>query len=290
LLVFVALLTLIGNQNLALLITAQLVAAGLVCILTLISLRPIIKADSASVSSNVPIKQTLSYGWKAHLSNILAFINYKADVFLANFFLGPAAVGVYVIAVTLAEKLWLMSQAVSTVLLPRLAQLNTDEAKRKELTPLITRWVLLATLIAALMLASLAHWLIIWIFGANYASALIPLWILLPGIVFLAGSRVLANDIAARGRAELNLYGSIIVVAINVMGNFLLIPAYGLAGAAASTTLAYSVDLIIRLWMYGWFTENRWADSLFVRVSDVVMIRRIICYRQPIVEHASKRS
>jgi len=87
-------------------------------------------------------KAVLGYGYKAHLSNILTFINYKADIFLINLFLGPAAAGIYVIAVQLSERLWLLSQAVSTVLLPRLSELSIDEDKRKELTPLITRWVL----------------------------------------------------------------------------------------------------------------------------------------------------
>jgi len=41
----------------------------------------------------------------------------------------------------MSEKLWLMSQAVSTVLLPRLSQLSSDEHKRKTLKPLIPRWV-----------------------------------------------------------------------------------------------------------------------------------------------------
>jgi O-antigen/teichoic acid export membrane protein len=276
LLVFVALLTVLGNQNLALLIAAQFLAVFLVLLLTLLWLRPVLLADQSPHTASIPIKQTLSYGWKAHLSNMLAFVNYKADVFLANLFLGPAAVGVYVIAVALAEKLWLMSQAVSTVLLPRLAELNVDEAKRKQLTPLVTRWVLLATLLAALALAAAAHWLIALIFGADYAGALLPFWILLPGMVFLAGSRVIANDIAARGRPDLNLYGSILVVTINVVGNLILIPRHGLSGAAAATTFAYGADLILRLWIYGWFTKNRWVDSLFVKGSDVVMIRAVL--------------
>ncbi|WP_269851929.1 oligosaccharide flippase family protein [Methanosarcina horonobensis] len=49
-------------------------------------------------------KECLGYGWKAHLSNILAFVNYRADLFLVNFFLTPAATGIYLIAVQIAEK------------------------------------------------------------------------------------------------------------------------------------------------------------------------------------------
>ncbi len=38
----------------------------------------------------------------------------RADVFFLNYFAGPAAVGVYSVATNLAEKLWLLSNPVST--------------------------------------------------------------------------------------------------------------------------------------------------------------------------------
>lgn len=157
LLLLVAGLTLLGNRELAFLVGAQFVSQLAVLGLTVRWLKPVLGPRRDAQPTSEIAKRTLSYGWKAHLSNILAFVNYKADVFLVNLFMGPAAVGVYVIAVAMSEKLWLMSQAVSTVLLPRLSQLSADEQKRKTLTPLIARWVLLATLIAALTLAAVAH-------------------------------------------------------------------------------------------------------------------------------------
>ena len=86
----------------------------------------------------------ISYGLQAHLSNILGFLNYRIDMFLVNGFLGPAAVGLYSIGVGLVEKLWMISQAASTVLLPQVAA-ETDEQRRKEFTPLVARTVLWAT-------------------------------------------------------------------------------------------------------------------------------------------------
>ncbi len=272
-------ITALGYRELAYLVGAQFVAQCGVSALTLVWLIPLIEEKNANVESASFIKKTLGYGWKAHLSNILAFVNYKADIFLVNLFLGPAAVGLYVIAVALAETLWLMSKAVSTVVLPRLAQLSSDEAKRKQLTPLVSRWVLLMTLIAALMLAAVAPPLIGLVFGSDYLEAVLPLWILLPGIVLTSASRVLANDIAARGRPELNMYTAIVVVAVNIIGNLILIPAYGLAGAAMATTIAYCVNLLLRLIVYGHFTKSVWVDSIFVKFSDLVLLRA--SFRRP---------
>lgn len=276
LLVLVACLTLFGNRELAFLVGAQFLSQLVVLALTLRWLIRLLGPKGEQKPITDIAKKILGYGWKAHLSNILAFVNYKVDLFLVNFFMGPAAVGVYVIAVAMSEKLWLMSQAVSTVLLPRLSQLSADQHKRKMLTPLMARWVLLATLIASLTLAALAHWLIVGIFGAKYSNALLPLWILLPGITALAAARVLANDIAARGHPEWNMYTSGLVMICNISGNIILIPLYGLAGAAISTSISYSILLIATLYIYGRFSGNYWMDSIFVREEDFRMAREIV--------------
>ncbi|MCK8604363.1 flippase [Desulfoferrobacter suflitae] len=206
---------------------------------------------------------SIRYGIKAHLSNILTFINYKTDIFLVNFLMTPAAAGVYVIAVQLTERLWILSQAVSTVILPRLSELHTEEDMRKELTPLIARWVLMLTFLGGVILAGASYHLIQFLFGEAYIDTLEPLLILLPGIILLSLSRILANDIAARGRPELNFYSAIIVVLINVVGNILLIPMVGVSGAAIATTVAYTVDAVLRIIMYAKLSGNPWYVPLW---------------------------
>lgn len=232
----------------------------------------------SSRSDNVSggVGKIVSYGWKAHLSNILAFVNYKADVLLTNFFLGPAATGVYVVSVALGEKLWLISQAVSTVLLPKLSQLVDDDSARNRFTPIVTRWVLVLTALSGFVLAVVANWIVIVIFGEQYSEASVVLWVLLPGLVLAAAARVLANDIAARGRPELNMYTALVVVVANVVGNVVLIPSFGLFGAAAATTVAYSLNLALRLRIYATLSGNRWFSPVLPQYSDVGIILRVL--------------
>lgn len=225
-------------------------------------------------------KAAIGYGYKAHLSNILAFINYKADIFLVNLFMGPAGAGVYVIAVQISERLWLLSQAVSTVLLPRLSQLSSEENKRKALTPLIARWVLFVTFLGSLALAVIAHPVIKLVFGVQFTGAVIPLLLLLPGIVVGAASRVLANDIAARGRPELNMYTTIIVVIVNIAGNVLLVPRYGLLGAAIATSIAYTANFAMRLAMHHYFTGVSVMSNLLLGRADLEYLRRVYAKKE----------
>lgn len=221
-------------------------------------------------------RQLLNYGYKAHFSNILAFINYRADLFILGYFLGPLSVGIYVIAVNITEKLWLLSNAISTVILPKLSELSNDEDKRKVLTPLIARWVLWLTFIAAGLLALVGEVLIHLIFGAEFKEAYTAILYLLPGIVLGACSKVLANDIAARGRPDLNLATSWISVSINVIGNIILIPKMGLTGAALATSISYSINFLMRLAMHHYFTRVPFYQNLFIGKTDWLLVKSFL--------------
>lgn len=215
------------------------------------------------------------YGLKAHMSNILAFLNYRLNMVLVNGFLDPLAVGFYSIAVTIAEQLWLISQAASTVLFPRVAS-EKNEQLRKEFTPIVSRNVLLITALGAVAVLLLSHWIVVLLYSADYLPAVRPLQILLPGIVALSASRVLANDIAGRGRPILNSYLSAITVAVNIGLNILWIPRFGINGSAWATTAAYSIQLFGRLFVYSKLSGNPAVRVLFVQPSDWKLYQRFL--------------
>jgi O-antigen/teichoic acid export membrane protein len=194
-------------------------------------------------------RSTLGYGWKAHLSNILAFVNYRSDIFLVNLFLSPVATGIYVIAVQIAERLWILSQAASTVLLPRLSAMRDEPLARLRLTNRGFLAVALVSAVASACAALALYWFIGPLFGDEYKAALPAFLWLLPGIVAGAGARVQSNCIAASGRPEWNLYSALAVVAINIVCNILLIPGYGILGAAWATSLAYTFNAGLKSWL-----------------------------------------
>jgi O-antigen/teichoic acid export membrane protein len=229
-------------------ITGQLV--GLLVVFSLLSRSKVTGEQSdLSVPLSIYARRILSYGWKAHLSNILAFVNYRADIFLVNFFLTPTATGIYVIAVQIAEKLWMLSQAASTVLLPRLSAMHQNPKARLALTNKGFLVVSSITASASIGVAIAFYWLISPVFGEEYVEALPAFLWLLPGIIAGAGSRIYANCIAAAGKPEWNMYSSIGVVTINVIGNILLVPEYGIVGAAWATSVAYCFNAVVKAWL-----------------------------------------
>lgn len=213
------------------------------------------------------IKRAIIYGVQAHIANILGFLNYRVDIFLINWFQGPAAVGLYAVGVGLVEKLWMISQAASTVLFPRVAA-ETEEERQKELTPLVARTVLWTTALGALVLVLLSRWIILYLYSEAFLPAVHALQALLVGIVTLSTGRVLANDISGRGRPGLNIYIGIMAVSTNIVLNLLWIPPFGIVGAAWASTVSYTISFLSALFFYCHLSGNHWTHVVFPQLGD----------------------
>jgi|LULR01.1.fsa_nt_gb O-antigen/teichoic acid export membrane protein len=192
-------------------------------------------------------KTILSYGVRAHMSNIITFLNYRADLFLVNFMLSPAAAGVYIIAIKISEKLWMPSKAISTVIYPRLSSIVNNSEKRFLLAKKGFLVVSLVTLFTSFFAIAFLAFFIEYLFGKEYSDVFTVFIFLVPGIVLWAGARIQSNCIAAAGKPEWNMYVALIVFVINITGNILLIPDFGLVGAASATSVAYISDSIMKL-------------------------------------------
>lgn len=195
------------------------------------------------------IKSATSYGIRVHIANVLSLLGYRLDVFVLNAYTSPAAVGFYAAAVSIAERLWMLSQAVSIALFPRIAE-EKDEDVRRSITPLLTRNTLWLTAAAGVVLWALSTPIVTLLFSSKFESSGGALRALLPGVVVFGAARVLGNDIAARGRPIINSYFTGVSVALNLGLNLILIPRHGIVGAGWASTISYSTLFVATLAVY----------------------------------------
>lgn len=220
------------------------------------------------------VRDLISYGLKAHLGNIVGFLNYRVEVFMLGAFLPAGAVGFYSVAVLLAEKLWFLSESASIVLFPTVSA-ERDEHAKKTFTPLVSRNVLLITAIGAVALLLLSQWVVVLLYSSQYAPAVHLFRILLPGIVFLSAGRILANDIAGRGRPLLNSYVGGLGIAIQILLNLFWIPRFGTMGAAWATTISYGLTSAVWLWLYTRLSGNSLTTVVVPQTSDWLLYRQL---------------
>jgi O-antigen/teichoic acid export membrane protein len=220
-------------------------------------------------------KDSFIFGLKGHISNVLSFINYRIDIFIIAYFLDDIAVGLYSVAVLISERIWLVSQSVSSVLFARVANLS-DDVERNKFTSLASRNTLLITFVGGLILALVSHWFINLFFGESYSQSVIPFLYLIPGVVIFSMSKVLANDFIGRGYPEINTYIAFVTALCNLGLNFWLIPKYGIKGAAIATTSSYLLDALMKSCYFSFKNNISFSEFYIIKLSDLTLYKKQI--------------
>ena len=190
------------------------------------------------------LKAAIAFALPCYGANTAQFLNYKLDVFVVGFFAGATSVGRYTLAVSLGQLLWLMSNSVASVLLPKVAA-SSDANATIQHTMRVTRLSLWATAVCALALALLATQAIPLLYGEAFRPSIAALIWLLPGIVVFSVANVLAAYIAGIGKPHLNLWVSGISLVITIALDLILIPKLNIVGAAIASTVSYSVSALM---------------------------------------------
>jgi O-antigen/teichoic acid export membrane protein len=180
-----------------------------------------------------------SYGMRAQGGNVVQFFNYRLDQFLLNLLAGTAAVGTYSVSVALAELVWQLPNAVSSVLFARAA--SESPAVMDRLTPRVARWTLAVSLATCAVLAFGGEVVIRLVYSSAFQSAYTPLLWLLPGTALFGVATVVAHDLAGRGHPGYNTVVAAVSLGFTVLLNLLLIPKLGASGAAIASSASYGV-------------------------------------------------
>ena len=233
------------------------------------------EASGTRLRADGPLmRELLRFGLKAHLGGAMEVMNYRADFFLINAFLGPVAVGFFSVAVNLVEVAWRLPEAVVLMLLPRVSRMDFVEAR--EFTPRVCRMVLFPVLALCLLLLLLGRPLILLFFGSAFQPAAAPLVLLLPGCLAFAVWKVLSGDLVAQGRPMAYSATATLGFGIMILLDLWLIPSHGLAGAAAAFSVTFLTAAVLIIRVYRRVTGNSLADLLIVKKEDVLLLRGML--------------
>jgi O-antigen/teichoic acid export membrane protein len=192
----------------------------------------------------------LRFGLRAHLSNVITYLNYRLALYLVSFMLGAATVGKYALSVQLAEVFWLVSGAAAMIVFPESAAKGRSPAQLQAMIEQVALSVVLITGTGALVAGLLAPTVIPWVFGKDYAGSVVPFVILLPGVVLWSYMSVISNSLAGMGCQNVNIRGALLCLSINITGDMLAIPRWGAQGAALASTIAFSCTALFTVAAY----------------------------------------
>ena len=209
-------------------------------------------------------KKLLLYGLKGHPGRVFWSINHKVDFLFINFLMGTIYVGIYSIAFALTELLTLAASSLSAILVPYIT--STDE-KHDNLTKSSLNFILYFSLLTGLLLILSSSIIIDTFFIDEYCDAKSIIIFLMPGMILLSLIRVIAAHLSAIGLPQIQSYGAVASLVTTITLDFILIPLYGLAGAAIATSIAYFINFIILFNFFNNHTEIKFRDIIIFDVN-----------------------
>lgn len=179
-----------------------------------------------------------SYSSIVLITNIIQFLAYRIDYWLIDHYRDAEQLGFYSLAVRLGQMLWILPLLMAGIFFPRMAGNAGEEEERKWLA--LIRVTNLFFLLVAVIAGSVSFWAIPFFAGASFAGSVIPFIYLLPGLLFFCFNIVFAAYFAGKGKLTINLAGSALCLLLVLAGDLLLIPRFGIKGAAIASTVAYT--------------------------------------------------
>jgi O-antigen/teichoic acid export membrane protein len=213
--------------------------------------------------------EELRFGTRALPGSLAERLQFRADSFLINIILGVRETGIYSVTSGLAETLWYVPNALGTVMFSRAVDPRADAGRIASVLTRTTLAVALATAIPAFIFGPR---LVRAVYGSQFTDAGVALRLILPGIVAYSVVAVLSRYITGRGKpgtGTLILIGGLVV---NVAINLVLIPRYGISGAAAASSISYLLTAVLTLVVFHRLSGRGWFETLVIRRSDMVAL------------------
>lgn len=237
------LLTAAGSVTLGWLMALWTAAAAIPLAVLLPAIRPRLRDCDLVLAC-----RALGMGLRYHIGSTSLFLLLRADILILNALTSTTAVGIYAVAVSLAELTRVAADCIAQVILAR--QMDGDDAAATALTVRITRLNAFLALGSVGLMCSLAPVLIPFVYGPAFQRSVAPLFALTPGLIAVGTTRMMSGYLLRLHRPMLRSGTAVVSLLVNVGLNLVLIPRYGIIGCAAASSISYCALAGMQV---GWF-------------------------------------
>ncbi len=227
------------------------------------------------------LRRAVAFGIKGYAANALQVINYRLDLFVLASVGTIAEVGHYSVAVAVTGVMWLLPQALSDVLFPRIAALSARSGQDAEHTRAFVeaksmRHTVLVTAVSTAAIALVLLLVVVPVYGAAFRPAVDLGLILLPGVALVAIGGTMSSTIVGRGRPGFSLASALIVTPLTVVLYLTLIPALHADGAALASSISYACGFLLACVFYERVTGESVLRRLLPTGSELADYRALV--------------
>ncbi|MBO1926353.1 flippase [Thiomicrorhabdus sp. 6S2-11] len=183
-------------------------------------------------------KQLLKDSWPQIITGIAVLIYMKSDQVMIQYMIGSYYNGLYSAAVNLYLA-WVMFPYVLTIsVFPLIVKLKDDVLKYERFLVYLSAFVFWTSMLVFFIILLVGDLLINLTYGVEYKGSAIVLVILMFASAFTALGSVSGRYLTAENMLKKVASRTVIGAILNVILNFLLIPKYGIVGAAISSLIS----------------------------------------------------
>ncbi len=209
------------------------------------ALKPILASQRPRIEWPL-LRRMLHYGSRVQVGSIFQVAMARLDIVILQFFRPLSQVGYYVVAQTIAELLLQLSGAFQMSVMPLVSRYEGDERQAQTSADSVRHFAIVG---GAATLANIPFGtaIILFAYGTQYHSAIAPMLVLLPGIWFLGMGGIIQGDLSGRGRPGLSSQLAGLAAVVTMVLDLVLIPPFGVIGAAIASVVAYTTYGIVSL-------------------------------------------
>ncbi len=242
----------------------------------------------------ITLRPVGGYHFKPHLKAVAVFfamacastVYTNLDTVMLRFMTDDVTVGYYHAAVRIKSILVSIVTSLGAVLLPRASYYVErglmDEFKK--ITHKALNFVFVAALPMMLYFIFFAKQGIFLLSGESYAGSIVPMQWIMPTLLFIGLSNVLGIQILVPlGREKVVLWSIVSGAVVDVVLNFILIPIWGASGAAAATSVAELVVLVVQFVVLGKQAREAFAGVSYWKLLAAVLVGSVMSLWVPLL-------
>lgn len=183
--------------------------------------------------------EVLDYSWPLMFNTLLGLATISIDSFMIGYFRTVSEVGVYNAVAPIARLTYMIPFSLSALLVPILVGLyaKKDEVSFTSVYNVLNGWVFKLNLPLFMFILFFPKELLFVLFGEDYVTGYISLIILASGFFIMYSFYVSREMLLALKKSKHVFYYSLIGVLLNIVLAYLLVPKYGIIGAAVSSVV-----------------------------------------------------
>ncbi|MCF6151590.1 MAG: flippase [Candidatus Kuenenia stuttgartiensis] len=194
-------------------------------------------------------KNLLSYSIPMLFTGFLQLLILWVNIIMLGYMKSSIDVGIYRAASQIPIVLTIILTASNSIYAPAIAEMHhLGQAERlNKIFQTTTRWVFLLTLPVTLVLI-FSPGEVMAIFGHDYVEVGIPVLMIMAFAQFVnCVTGGVGFTLSMTGKQHVEMYNSLVMVAINIAMNYFLIPTHGCLGAAIATGTSIVAINLVRL-------------------------------------------